>query len=225
MEFDPKSCIDCNGILMPKDQDLMRRPVRGTLRRAVYERDMAASALALVQNGDRVLELGSGLGFVTAQLARTYDLEYLRCYEAHPRAFAYARTMLAGNGLGHVDLRHGVLGKRKGDTAFLCRHPFLRSSLLEISEEHAETVRVPVVNGNSVFRDARPNVLICDIEGSEADVLDAVNLSRLDRVLINLNHEQLGNGGLARVFKATLRHGLVYDPARSTGPRVAFFRP
>ena len=224
-EIDPNGWIRSRGIKMPKDGLFVKGRVRGRLKREAYETGFTDGALSAVKSGDRVLELGSGLGFTTAHIARAYDLEALRCYDGHPGVIAYAAAMLATNGIFNADLMHGVLDKRRGRRAFYCVDPFLRSSLRPSSERTMQRITVPAVNAGQVFQHFRPTILLCDIEGSEVDVAEAAPLVMLDRALVRLNPDIIGDSGVARVFAAFAEAGLVYWPEVSVGTLVGFRKP
>lgn len=221
-QVDVDGWIASNGLKIPKDGHFIHGRVRGRIKRGVFEDHMVAPALALVQDGDRVLELGSGIGYVTASVMNARAVENYQCIEANADALAYAEAMLATNGHLNVGLAHGVLGQRRGKRAFFLRRPFLRSSVFKVENKASVRVVVPMHNAKAIFRTVTPNVLICDIEGHEARVLPWADLSGLDRALISLNPDVTGQAGVAAVFAAMAKAGLVYDTTQSKGNVVVF---
>ena len=223
-QIDVDGWIDSNDLKVPKDGNFIQGRVRGRIKRGVFEDQMVQPARALVQEGDRVLELGSGIGYVTASILKSCAPASYVCFDGNAEVLVYAEAFLATNGFMDVTLRHGVLGQRKGRRAFYCRRPFLRSSLFEAPQRSVERCVVPMHNAKHTFAEIKPNVLICDIEGQEGTVLDLPDLSGLERALIRLNPDISGDSNVARVFAAMARGGLVYDAALSKGLTVAFRR-
>ena len=90
-------------------------------------------------------------------------------------------------------------------------------------EPHQEEVEVPALDMNAVIADLKPSVLICDIEGAEADLLPQMDLSGLRAVLIETHPQWIGKEGIRRLFACLDAAGLVFYPRWSHG-KVAVFR-
>jgi len=220
--IDPIGYIKSRGLKFPKDGTYLTGKVRGLLRVHDYERDLAAAALKATHEGDRVLDLGCGLGFVSGMIAKRRKVEAIHSYDGNAALLTYAEAMLATNGITNVTLTPGVLGPRKSTVPFYVRNPFAASSLAPIDGDEAEEVKVDMHNVKTVLGAVKPTVIVCDIEGGEAELLDGITLKGVRQVVVKLHPSHIGRSGVKRVFDALSAAGLAYDPRISRGRVVGF---
>lgn len=215
--------IRARGVRFPKDADLITPRIRASLRGATYEARAADTVLKLVQPDDRVLELGAGIGFLSALMATKSKASAVHAVEAHPDLCAYGQKMLAANDIKTVTLHQGVLGSRKGDVAFFQRRNILTSSLTQRDGAQAGTeVKAKVLNPKTLMKQAKPTVLICDIEGAEAEALKLLDLGGLRAAVVKMHPQWIGEDGVRAVFETLMQAGLTYFPRRSSGTLVCF---
>jgi hypothetical protein len=109
---------------------------------------------------------------------------------------------------------------------FYIRRNFLASSMDPEVEKSAitEEVAIPRHALGAVLEDLRPDLLVCDIEGAEADLLPAGDWSGLRAAVIELHPQWIGQAGVAAVFAAMARAGLTYFPMASEAKVVTFLR-
>ncbi|MEL6619251.1 MAG: FkbM family methyltransferase [Pseudomonadota bacterium] len=220
--IDPTGYIKSRGLKFPKDGTYLTGKVRGLLRSGDYERDMAAAALKATREGDTVLDLGCGLGFTTGLIANRRKVEHIHGYDGNARLLTYADAMLATNGIKNVTLTHGVLGKRKSSVPFYIRAPFAASSLQRDEDAATQEVKVEMHNVKTVLGAVKPTVILCDIEGGEADLLDGITLKGVRAVIVKLHPGHIGHDGIRTVFDALGKAGLAYAPALSAARIVGF---
>jgi SAM-dependent methyltransferase len=82
------------------------------LRDGSYEADEANAAERCVKDGFRVLELGAGIGYVTAICARRTAPENVLAVEANPALIPVIESNLARNGAQGVTVLHGAVVAR-----------------------------------------------------------------------------------------------------------------
>ncbi|MEL6452470.1 MAG: FkbM family methyltransferase [Pseudomonadota bacterium] len=220
--INPTGVIKSRGLKLPKDGTYLTGKVRGLLRAGEYERDLVAAALKATRADDVVLDLGCGIGFVAGMLAKRRALKHVHGYDGNATLLTYAQAMLATNGIDTVTLTPGVLGKRKSTVPFYLRAPFAASSLVPVEGDGAEEIKVEMHNAKSVLSATKPSVILCDIEGGEADLFDGLSLKGVRQVVVKLHPSQIGQAGIARVFDALGAQGLSYDPRISAGRIVGF---
>ncbi len=220
--IDPDGFIKSRGLKFPKDGTYLTGKVRGLLREGGYERDLTAAALKATREGDRVLDLGCGLGFVSAMIAKRRNIEEIQGYDGNPKLLTYAEAMLATNGISNATVTHAVLGKRKSSVPFYVRTPFAASSLVPVEGEEVEDLTVDMLNVKTVMTALKPTVIICDIEGGEAELLDALPLKGVRHLVVKLHPNHIGHAGMCTVFDAAGKAGLAYDPRISARRIVGF---
>ena len=135
---------ECHGIRVPNSPFLHDKRIE-RINAAAYEGDEIAGALSVVRKGDRVLELGAGLGIVGAVVAARAEPERVLSFEANPALIRHIRRLHRINGLTRrIELRNEVLvGPEETRTTlpFHIRSSYLGSSLHSTGRA-AETVNV-----------------------------------------------------------------------------------
>lgn len=214
----------CRDMRFPRKMELLPKKVRFSLRSGAYERDEANAALKLIRKGDVVLELGAGIGFMSTLISTQTRAREVHSFEANPGLIDYIHEVHRLNRAKKAHLHHAVLGDKDGTTTFYCREDILSSSL-DPEDGGIETTpaEVPVRDANAVIAEINPTVLVCDIEGAEADLLPKLNLSGLRALLIELHPQWIGSKGIKDIFQLLHDQGLVYFPKMSYS-KVAVFR-
>jgi FkbM family methyltransferase len=144
------------------------------LRDGSYEADEANAAERCVKDGFRVLELGAGIGYVTAICARRTAPENVLAVEANPALIPVIESNLARNGAQGVTVLHGAVVARaeegqKASHPSGCRITFPASRL---ASEGGRIVDVPMIGFHDLLRAHRPHVVLMDIEGAETQLFD-----------------------------------------------------
>ena len=102
---------------------------------------------------------------------------------------------------------------------------FWGSSLSRIKPHNLKGVAdVEVVGLDDLLRTSAPTMLIMDVEGGEADLLDDdLELTGVTKLLMEIHPKVIGLAGVKKIFDVLSRQGLVYDASTSSG-RVILFR-
>ncbi len=215
--------IDCAGIRIPFLPDIITPVIERPLRNGRYEGGERAALRTLLQAGDRVLELGAGLGLLSTVAAQRSDVASVTAVEANPGLIPLIRETHRLNGTGHVDLRHGVVTADPGDPmTFYLRPDFWASSLTPRPRAYVGTAEVPRVPLPDLIAELRPTVIVCDIEGGEAGLFDAVDLSGVRAIIIEFHERVYGEAGRAAIEATFTRAGLSLSDA-GAGSTVRYF--
>ncbi|WP_370462125.1 methyltransferase [Phyllobacterium sp. SYP-B3895] len=78
------------------------------LQNGTYEAKEAFWVKRAVRPGDRILELGTGLGIISSVMAATDDVRVL-AFDANPEVVVLARKVISTNGFDNVTVNHGLL--------------------------------------------------------------------------------------------------------------------
>ncbi len=185
--------------------------LKGNLERSLssgrYENHEADALLLHLRPGDRMLDLGAGLGFICALAAVVLGEDAVMGVEAGPETVKLARRNLAANGFEGVKVLKGaVVGAGEGEVEFGQRPAFWASSLRGPDEwpENAEVIRVLARPVGKLLARFAPTVISCDIEGGELDVLTEP-LPGVRLVVVETHPLVYGAGGVARI-EAALRY-------------------
>ncbi|MEM6305007.1 MAG: FkbM family methyltransferase [Pseudomonadota bacterium] len=215
--------IRSRGMRFPKHPEIIKGRVRKLLRQNAYEDKETNAALRVVRPGDVVLELGGGIGYMSTLVATKRDVKSVHSFEANPHLIPYIRQVHAANGVTNAEVTNALLGPRKGSADFYVRDPMLGSSL-EVLEGEVDppSVKVDVLNAGTVFKDIAPNVLICDIEGAEMDLIPQLPLKGLRAAILETHPQWIGPKGINRVMQAFMDAGLAYYHRGSEGKVLCF---
>ncbi|MCR8725833.1 FkbM family methyltransferase [Frigidibacter sp. ROC022] len=189
---------ECHGVRVPDSPFLHDRRI-ARINSGNYESQEINGALHVVRPGDRVLELGAGLGIVGAVVARNAQPSRVLSYEANPALIPHIRRLYRRNGLDDViSVRNAVLvghGEDRKSLPFHVRSSYLGSSLIDVGRP-AETVEVATEPLIEVMTELSPDVLIIDIEGGELDILRSAYLSAVRACVIEFHPEVYGREGM-----------------------------
>lgn len=213
--------------LPPHDQYLPPRRVE-RIRGGRYEWQEIAGALHAVRPGDRVLELGAGIGIVGAVIAKNRAPARILSYEANAALIGYAGAMHQTNGLGGIiELRNAVLMSDPAApliTDFHVHASFLGSSLIAPAGRRSTRVAVAVERLAAVTADFAPDVMVIDIEGGELAFLRHADLSAVRAVIVELHPKAYGQDGLAKCLDLLGAAGLRRVEAVSHPTVVSYAR-
>mgnify|MGYP003626221734 FL=1 len=215
--------ITSRGMKFPNHADIIKGRVRSLLRKNAYEQKESEAALRVVKEGDVVIELGAGIGYMSTLVASKRKIKSVHSFEANPHLIPYIQQVHAANGLTNAHVTNAILGSRKGTVDFYVRDNLLGSSMAVLKGEvDPPSTKVDVLNGKTVFKDIGANVLICDIEGAEVDLIPSLDLTDLRAAIIELHPQWIGPEGVNKVFKAFMDAGLAYYHRGSTNKVVCF---
>lgn len=215
--------IRSRGMKFPKNNNIIKGRVRRLLRTNGYEEKEADAALRIVKKNDVVLELGGGIGYMSTLVASKRDVASVHSFEANPHLIPYIRSVHAANGVTNAQVTNAILGPRKGSVDFYLRDPMLGSSMQVLDgETDPPSVKVDVLNAKTVFKEIKPTVVICDIEGAEVDLIPQLDLTGVRAAIIETHPQWIGPEGINKVMRAFMDAGLAYYHRGSHGKVLCF---
>jgi FkbM family methyltransferase len=215
--------IRSRGMKFPKHPEIMQGKIRRLLRSNSYEAKETEAALRVVREGDVVVELGGGIGYMSTLVATKRAIKSVHVFEANPNLIPYIRSVHGANDVTNAHVTNAILGPRKGSVDFYVREPMLGSSMQVLEGEvDPPAVKVDVLNAKATFKEIGATVLICDIEGAEVDLIPQLDLTGLRAAIIETHPQWIGPEGINKVFRAFMDAGLAYYHRGSHGKVLAF---
>lgn len=217
------------GLKIAYDSDVISDRVIDTIERGAYERFEGRRSKKFVQPGDRIIELGAGLGFLSALIMKDTEIADYQAVEADPRLPAMMLKTHELNGVkGPLTIQSCVATCsqemiEEGEVEFFVGKKFCASSLMG-ANNLKHTVRVPVVSLPAMIIENKSNVLLCDIEGSETDIFNGTPLGTIERILMEIHPHKIGQEGVRAMFQHLDALDYVYDADGSAGGVIAFRR-
>ena len=159
---------------MPIDRTLLSYAMEERIAMGRNQAGEFKCARGVVRSGDVVLELGGGLGVISAALRRETAASRIISFEANPDLLTYAKLTHQLNGASNIEIRHGVvLSRADAPTVSFYRHPTVSDgSLFRLPGSDLNQIEVPVVELHELLAELVPKVLIVDIEGGELDLFE-----------------------------------------------------
>ena len=223
--FPSEQCIDIGGVVIPDDPAIITPAIRQAILSGRFEAAEASQIPAIVRPGDRVLEIGAGIGYISTLLARERRVARVIAVEANPHLLAYMARLHGVNRVRKVRRLNAVLTNEPVESVtFYLRRDFWTGSVAAAPNPYHATVEVPAVSFDKLLRDEAINLVVCDAEGAEDGLFDGADLSGVDRVYLETHVHVTGLSGIRRLFAAMAEQGFVYDPRHSRGSVVFFQR-
>ncbi len=210
-----------NGISLGVPMGLATPEILGKLADGTYEADEARSADRCVRPGFRVLELGAGIGYVTALCARQAGPQNVLSVEANPALLPVITDNLDRNGLSGVTVIHGAVTGAVAEGAmgdFAISAGYTGSSL----DGKGEAVKVPLVSIHDLIRAHKPHVVLMDVEGAEAEMFNRPWKCPLRYCVMELHPRKYHARTIKKIVDFMSAMDLTYDPVTSRGKILGF---
>ena len=224
--FNPKNpYLHSRGMRIPKHPKIITGRIRGAIKDEGYEAKECEAVLKAVRKGDVVLELGAGTGYMSTLIATHRDVREIHCFEANPHLIDYIRQVHQANGVTNATVHNQLLAPEAGEPKeFFVRDNLLASSMDRDSapDRVIAVEKIEVESINTVLARVKPDVLVCDIEGAEAELLPAARFDGLRAAVIELHPQWIGQKGVQAVFDCMHAAGLTYFPKASHAKVVTF---
>ena len=218
-ETTPPASAICHGVEVPPSPFLNETRI-ARINAGRYEGQEIAGALSVIRPGDRVLEMGSGLGIVGAIAARNAAPQAVLSFEANPALIPHIRDLYARNGLqDRIAVHNKVVisaPDRPATLPFHVRNSFLGSSLIDSDARATTRVDVPTIAYDDIRRDFAPDVLLMDIEGGELEFLRHASLDGLRALVMEFHPEAYGREGMRECKRILEAAGFRKVPERCT---------
>jgi FkbM family methyltransferase len=217
--------LEAGGVVIPADPAVITPSIRAAILAGRFEAEEGSQIPHIVRPGDRVLEIGAGIGYISTLLSRERRVSRVIAVEANPHLIGYMGRLHAKNRVRKVRRVNAVLTNEPQQSAtFYLRPDFWMGSLAPEPNPYHGTVEVPTLSFDRLLRDEAINLIVCDIEGAETHLFEGADLSGVDRIFLEMHDHVTGLSGVRRLFATLHGHGFVYDPRHSLGSVVLFQR-
>jgi FkbM family methyltransferase len=217
------SKLKLGDIIVPLEATAELKQVRRRVYAGRYEDPERRAIAAIVRPDDSVLEIGAGVGIVSASIAsRLGKNGRLITYEANPNL---ERSIVAVAEANHFTYRPRIasVGAEKGQIEF-----YINADTFESSSTHdrgrgsQSLISISQHSLQDVFDEVQPNVLLIDIEGAETNILSWTFPSTLRAICAEFHPHIVGDREVTRLVRNLLNQNfnLLLD---QSGERVFAF--
>lgn len=197
------------------------------IREKRYELQEARQLQRIIQDGEVVLEIGAGIGFMASLIANNPLVKKVVSYEANSALIPIIRDTVkanVGENFAKWNLQHAVLATGYRDQPamdFYVHKDFWASSLSPIADA-IRVEKVAIDSFNDVITNLRPTLIVCDIEGGELNLFKNADLTGVKKVYLEVHQKILGRRGMRALFEIFHSRDFSYDPHHSEGSVVLF---
>jgi FkbM family methyltransferase len=216
----PDDVYEYHGVQIPLDDPAIHGRIREVIEGGMYELGDVRAVDAMLTTQDVVLEVGAGLGFMSALCAKRIGDDRVFSYEANPAMEASIRRLHELNGVSPT-LTIAAVSDRAGPAALTVEPEFWTGRLEAAST--GDVVRT--VDIEAECRRHRPSFLLLDCEGSEREILARPVHDSVRKLVVELHPEYLGSRACNDVIRTVLGQGFDVRLDVSGGPLWAFERP
>ncbi len=215
------------GLQFSLPDKMLTDKLREKLESGVYEGHEIFAVNKRVMPGDRVLELGTGIGYVAATCAGICGAENVTMVEANPEMIPIIKENLKRNGLYEFKILHGAVvpaGFGAESVSFFCTKPFWAGHLATEESNPRRVHEVPTIEFEGLLDRCRPNVVIMDIEGAEQHLFHQPWPDYVRHVMVELHPNMYPDTVIKRIVDCMSASDLIYDPGASKGFVIVFRR-
>jgi FkbM family methyltransferase len=173
--------------------------IQDALDEGYYERRERKLVEMFLSPSDRVMEIGTGIGAVTMTAAGIVGQHNVMTFDANPYIVRDAKENFQRNGFDCIISNTGVLQNRAGfrpagQIEFYVSRGFCASRLFpgKDSSDIVETIKVPVFCLEDELEKFQANVMLCDIEGGEVDLLSGADLRGVKLIIMETHYWAVG---------------------------------
>ena len=185
--------------------DTVPRAVRNGLFKNTYEDGEREMLKRCVRAGDKVLEIGGGIGFVGMAAAKIAGAGNVISYEANPRQKEVIEANYALNS-PVPELRMKAVTSDGEPVTFHQSDNVISSSIYQ-RDEAQTAITVPSDALRDVLAEMRPDVVVMDVEGAEIELLADIDLSAVRAMVVELHPHIVGEEKIAALLASLTAAG------------------
>jgi len=225
--------IEVGGLKVPVDPAVLSLAIVKSLRLGKYEAPRLKCLGGMVEAGDRIIDIGGGIGFTSALMALQGKAEMIVSIDGHPGVQAYAEKLQRLNGVTVANRNAVVVTvKTTASEKFYISEDFWGSSMIPDVKAQTGVAEVPVLSFSDLIAEYRPNMLVIDLEvmreylspDATSGPLEAMDLTGVDKVVVHLPIHLGGQRGIKRVFDFFSAQDFYYNIDHSRLAVVLFSR-
>jgi len=194
--------IELDGVRVNTGRGKLPGLARNLIYKGTYEAPERQLVLEALSPGNRVLEIGTGIGFISLLCARLVGERNVLSYEANPDLKAVIQSNYELNGLRpHLEMKAVTID---GDPVDFYQNGNIISSSLISRDLETKKIKVESDAIAEVVSRHDPDVIIMDVEGAEVELLPAADLRNVNTVIVEFHPHIVGRDRI-NALKATLR--------------------
>ncbi|KSV70740.1 FkbM family methyltransferase [Ensifer adhaerens] len=197
--------VTIDGIRLVSDSARVPAVVRDLMFREVYEDTERNILLRILKPGSKVLEVGTGVGFIALLATKVCGGANVVTYEANATLESLIRENFRLNGL-EPTLRLKAMTVDGRTISFFQSENIISSSAYDRKLAGAK-VEIESDVFSEVIKRYQPDVLIMDVEGTEDELLRIGDFGTVKDILVELHPHVIGEAKVEELKQALLVQG------------------
>jgi FkbM family methyltransferase len=213
-----------NGIRLDLSSAAFSANMRDRIRTGRYERQEAHALKSIITPGEVIVELGGGIGYISSLAWKTGKAAKIIVVEANPETIPLIHKNHALNDVA-AEVINGVAAPPQATQTtapFFIRSDFWASSLSPQPYGFRSQVEVPIVDVQHLLSSHGCTLLICDIEGAEAELIPKLIFTNLSALILELHPKATGILAIRRLIKHLRKQGFTLSRHLSRGGVAVF---
>lgn len=175
-----------------------------------YEQNEVSLLKQFLGEGEVVLELGAGIGYMGVTALKSGLCQRYVAYEANPDLIPIIKNNMRRNN-AFFELKNAILLNDKVLQPFYVTPAFWASSIKKPIDGAYKKILIQAQNKNEVIQSIAPTMLIIDIEGGEADFFEGLYLDSVQKIILEIHPMVLSDDSLSTIYSFLLREGFVLN--------------
>ncbi len=211
------------GVWLPCNQPGITPGIARQIYLGEYESKEIDIVSRNLEAADVVVEVGAGLGYISAFCAQRIGSERVHAFEANPALMPLLRATHVRNAVA-PSVHNVLLARGEGECTFYIEAEFWASSTTARGPQ-AQAIKVAQRDLNAELKRLGPTFLIVDIEGGEAEFFAYASLAGVNKICVETHADAIGDDGVSAVFSRLLAQGFVLDFSCIRKNVFFFYRP
>ncbi|WP_286829326.1 MULTISPECIES: FkbM family methyltransferase [Kordiimonas] len=213
MSFIAKDVIRLHGLKIGIDKDAVSMPILRSMLQGWYEAVELTLMKKVLTPGDRIVEVGGGIGITAMKAADIIGAENIFSFELNPYLIEWSADNFKRNGFEIQVFQQALFPRASlpdGLVDFHVHQNFWASSLAP-REGTVETIKVPAACLEDKIAEHRANVLIVDIEGAEVHLFNGLDLTGIEKIVMEIHYRAAGRTETNAMIRSIEDRGFFLD--------------
>lgn len=210
-----------NSITLEVPYAALTQAIWHAIQHGYYEGSERDALKYAIRPGDGIVEIGGGLGYISALVSRNFQASRITTVEADEMLIPIIHRTHALNGID-ATVYHAAATELGQPVTFYRQSAFWASSTVPLPG--SKSVTVPGIALQRLIDEGNPDVLIADVEGAEKSLFRNLKRRQLRHVVVEVHKPNIGIDGIRACFDDLHDAGFAYDPDGSAGTNIVFSR-
>lgn len=200
--------VEIEGIKI-KIENHFSRKMRRTIRGGSYEKEEIQVVKSKLLSHDVVMEIGTGIGFLSSYCSKKIGSSRVFTYEGNPEMVSCIMNTYKFNEVSPT-FDNCIISENNGEEKFYIDNDFYSSSTIAKNSK-SKCVTVPTKSFNQELQKINPTFLIIDIEGGEYELSKYANFDNVQKILMEVHPNILGQEKLDSVKLKLVESGFKFN--------------